>query len=922
VLAVGQRVQRFEVTALLGSGGMGAVYRARDTQLMRDVAIKLLARPAAEVANQLSTTQTLDLRTRAPASSADILHEAQMMARLSHPNVLPVYEVGLVAGAVMLVMEHVAGADLASWLATPRETADILAVFAQAARGLAAAHACGIVHGDFKPNNVLVGDDGRVRVADFGLSRLADRPSDAMVRMDVGGTPHYMAPELWHGQLATPASDVFALCVAVADALAGRELPPRLAELLASGECKDPAARPALAAVLAALDGRPQRGRRAWWIAAAAVAVGAAVVGVASLLVLRATAAATVECPPPPSPVSGRFDDAHRQALRAALAKNGHDQLARIVANFDEQQRDIDDHWQATCRAGELTQAQAAVRRSCLERREIELGTKVEHFIESRPNEPTLVDRAQVYNVADCDAQTTPPLPIDRGPVLALFRRFNASEDLRGAARIAEMQQIEKAAAALGERELEMRAMLLAGISQLDNGQLADAEGSLKRAYQASIERGSVLIQIMALAMRSRVASRKGDDHEAMSFANLALDIADKPATPKQARARVYYEVAHAALGRAEGKLALERLRQSLELVHGDPHPLPYLEAGIRIDMVRALGMYDGRKQEALVVAREAAEWIEHAFGEHSRTYAIALGQVASVLKWNNEIAEALAVYRRSFAITLETSPPGDLALPLSKGDLARHLEANGLFEEARQLYAEELALAPSNELVRAFVPLITVRLGASTCAAGRCAEGYPLLERGLELGMAKYGADHDNVVEYRDALLDTQLELGKLAEAERNLEAMERIWKTDPARHALSLAMGSGMSRARILVDRKQPAAAEKLTRAALATWTELHGDDGPRAYLTFQLGCELVEQRRWADARATLAEATRVGARVKLREDFQAEIDVELARVDAATGQRAQALERARHAREVLARYPMSVHAHRELARLLDRR
>jgi len=195
-------------------------------------------------------------------------------------------------------------------------------------------------------------------------------------------------------------------------------------------------------------------------------------------------------------------------------------------------------------------------------------------------------------------------------------------------------------------------------------------------------------------------------------------------------------------------------------------------------------------------------------------------------------------------------------------------------------------------------------------------------MERGLDAGIAKYGGDHQYVIEYRDALLDVQLELGKLAEAEKNLAAMDRIWRKDPARHALSLAMIHGHSSARILVDRKRAAAAERLTRASLATWTELHGDDGPRAYLTFQLGIELAEQRRWSEARAVLAEATKLGAAMQLRGDFQAEVDVQLARIDAATGQRANAVERARRAREVLAHYPMALHSHRELAKLLDKR
>jgi len=636
---------------------------------------------------------------------------------------------------------------------------------------------------------------------------------------------------------------------------------------------------------------------------------------------VRSAGADAAACPPTVSPASGRWDDAKRAALRTALAAQGHDRLERIVANFDELQRDIDDHWEATCKAvrsGALTADQANQRRSCLERREIELGVKVDHFIRAKPNEPTLVERAQVFNVAACDELALPPLPTDREPVIALYRKLIATEDMRTPDRIAPVQEIERAAAVLGERELEMRAMLLAGIWQSDSGQLAAAEESLKRAYQASVDRRSVLVQTVALTMRARVADLKGEAREAMSFASLARELADRPTTPTAARARVYYQLAHAAIDRGEAAAATEYVKRALEIVHQDRHPLPFVEAGIRIDTVRALGMYEGHKREAIAAAREGVAWMKQAFGEHSVNHAKMLGQLASALRWNNEIVEALAIYRRSVALMIESSPPGDPSILLAKGDLARHLEANGLFEEARELWAEELAAAPHNEMVRAYLPLITVRLGVSTCAVGRCAEGYPQIERGLELGIAQYGGDHKNVVEYRDALLDAQLELGKLDDAERNLAVMERIWTKDAQRHARSLAMLNGWARARILIDRKRPAAAEKLVRTALATWQELRGDDGPHAALAYALGLALLEQRRYAEARTALEESARLAASAQQREDFFAELEVALARVDAATGARLRARERAARAREVLARYPMSLHARRDLARL----
>jgi eukaryotic-like serine/threonine-protein kinase len=127
------RIQRFEVLDQLGSGGAGQVYRARDPELERDVAIKMLT--VARAPSELSPHDTLDLRSNAPVSRDELLREARIMAQLSHPNVLPVYEVGLCDGQVFLVMEHIDGADLSAWLDQHRTTEAIIDVFLQAARG-------------------------------------------------------------------------------------------------------------------------------------------------------------------------------------------------------------------------------------------------------------------------------------------------------------------------------------------------------------------------------------------------------------------------------------------------------------------------------------------------------------------------------------------------------------------------------------------------------------------------------------------------------------------------------------------------------------------------------------------------------------------------------------------------------------------
>ncbi len=217
-----RRVGRYEIEGIVGRGGMGEVLAALDPVLHRRVAVKLI-RP--ELWGGGDTQREATER---------LVREARAMATLAHPNVVPVFDAGLVDGQVFLAMEYVEGTTLAEWLATAPPWEAVLERFLEAGRGLAAAHHAGILHRDFKPHNVLIGRDGRVRVTDFGLARPLEEPglgaaplpradsTPSLTRLgEVLGTPAFMSPEQLFGQPVDARSDVFSFCVALYEALLG-----------------------------------------------------------------------------------------------------------------------------------------------------------------------------------------------------------------------------------------------------------------------------------------------------------------------------------------------------------------------------------------------------------------------------------------------------------------------------------------------------------------------------------------------------------------------------------------------------------------------------------------------------------------------------------------------------------------------------
>jgi serine/threonine protein kinase len=269
---------RYRIDTVLGSGGMGIVYRAYDPQLARPVAVKVVRRAGEDTAGR-----------------ARLVREAQALARLSHPNVCHVYDVGTEGDEVWVAMELIDGVSLRQWAEQHRERDGLIEVLLGAAEGIAAAHAAGLVHRDIKPENVLVTRDGRAIVTDFGLARHEDAidPRASTVSNDphltatgaIAGTPAYLAPEQLLGDPIDARVDQFAWAVMAYELLTGSKpfpiifavrveairqgltpppsLPPALANALVRAMAASPADRfPSMRDVITAMRATPAKGEK------------------------------------------------------------------------------------------------------------------------------------------------------------------------------------------------------------------------------------------------------------------------------------------------------------------------------------------------------------------------------------------------------------------------------------------------------------------------------------------------------------------------------------------------------------------------------------------------------------------------------------------------------------------------------------
>ncbi|MCY1009540.1 tetratricopeptide repeat-containing serine/threonine protein kinase [Nannocystis pusilla] len=408
------RLGRFNVLGLVGHGGMGVVYACYDDQLDRKVAVKVLHR---EVVREQENA-----RRR-------LLREAQAMARLSHPNIVTVHEVGQVDDMVYVAMEFVRGQTLDAWVQRSPSWRQILAAFVQAGRGLEAAHRAGLVHRDFKPQNAMIGEDGQVKVLDFGLARLHDDdlgeelPSGAQASLEgalllrpltrtgvILGTPGYMSPEQHLGLRASAESDQFSFCVSLYQSLygdwpfstesfqalredvvrgrvtpppAGSPVPARVFKALRRGLMADPRARFAsMTELLAELEREPGAlYRRVAALAATAVLAGAGGV------IATVGSPGVAQCPDARPELAGVWDGERAAEVGAAVRTKAPARAEEILAAIEPQLERYATTWvqlrNDACRAhaeGRQTAHLFDLQTSCLDQRRAALDATVDAF--------------------------------------------------------------------------------------------------------------------------------------------------------------------------------------------------------------------------------------------------------------------------------------------------------------------------------------------------------------------------------------------------------------------------------------------------------------------------------------------------------------------------------------------------------------
>ncbi|MBL9105318.1 MAG: serine/threonine protein kinase [Myxococcales bacterium] len=770
-LAPPARIGRYLVLHELGRGGMGVVLLAYDPELDRKVAVKLLGAQGADAAQQ-----------------DRLLREAQAMARLAHPNVAAVFDVGVLGGQVYLAMEYVEGESLRAWLGARRPWRVVVDMFVQAGRGLAAAHAAGLVHRDFKPDNAIVGRDGRVRVLDFGLAALGTNLSEgpsappsltslalpglasrsllsSRLTADgaLVGTLAYMSPEQLALAELDPRSDQFSFCVALHEALhaelpfAGEtagayvlavtsgavRAPPRGAvpryvdRALARGLAVAREDRfPDMDRLLAALTRDPAARLRRLGLLGLGVAAS---VGV-GLLVGRsgddAAACAAVD-----APVAAAWGDETRARVRAAVTATGlpyaADALAAALPRIDAWVAAWSTARREVCRAhrdGALSDA--------LHDREVTCLSGQVHDLAARTRLLAAADGDAVANaVAAVEALPDPGRCLD--PALlgdaadpeaaARVREADAEQDLGHYQRARELAAAAVAAAA-GDIDLA-EALYVEGQVLYGLGQPREARAALVRAFTRAAAVGSREVGFTAASQLLVLAA---DEFRELDEARLWRDIgaellAGGALEPRHAHATFPHAEASYAAARGDYDAAIEHLSRAVAWSsERDPDTLAAANLVLsRARMLRLAERYADAEADYLRVRRI----YDGLFGPHHPQQATLANNLGVLYGSLHRYDEGLRELERARAIVRAIEGESSLHLAYIASNLIEPYTAAGRHDEA--VAAARAALATfEREVGPATARAMTGHnnLGHALLSAHRCEEARPELERALAI--------------------------------------------------------------------------------------------------------------------------------------------------------------------------------------------
>jgi len=758
LLERGTPVDRFLVLEPIGTGAMGVVYAAFDPRLDRRVALKLV-RP--------------DVGKLSGAAARDrLLVEARALARLSHRNVVTVFEAGTWRDQLFLAMEYVEGTTLSAWLrARPRTWREVLGVFLAAGEGLWAAHRAGLVHRDFKPDNVLLGSDGRTLVTDFGLVQLSGGGRED--EDETEGTPAYMAPEQWAHHAVDARADQFAFCVALWEALDGArpfagtdeqslaaavsrgEVQParsRVPQFLRRALLRGLAARPDdrwpdLGSLLQALRRTPPR--PAWLAAGAASALLLVALGT---WVGRSILGAERPCHGGPRLLATTWDDARRESVRTALASAG---TPYAGATADGAVRALDGYaagWlgqyaeacEATRVRGEQSEAALDLRSGCLQRRLRDMGALADLFQRA----PGLVSERAVQA-----AYALPPLR-ECAELDTLSARARLPADPRARARVEAVQGELSAVRALvsaGDWGRATRARAEAAAVQ------ARLAGHLPTQGEASHQLGVFL----AKAQEARAAEA------ALSEAAWSAQAGHDDRLATRARIDVVAVMAEQELRDTATDRPVREAQAALARLGSDSE----LEA--RLEMATgALLVAQERYEQALPHLRRAQVLSEVAWRDDDPTRAEVLDVLGNALRGTGNFAAARAQHEAALALRERTLGPDHPDVAVSLNNLGNVLFSQEEIPHALPLHRRALDIR-LRALGAETLPTAQARynLGIDLMLLGQRAEGRAEVLEALRVQEGILGRDSPRLASALAALGHVDVEMGEPARAVGELE-------------------------------------------------------------------------------------------------------------------------------------------------------